>query len=105
MRNEGGNRNHWLAVRARGRESNRFGFGARVRVTSGGRTQLREIWSAGSYLSGSDTRLYFGLGRESRASRVEILWPSGKEQILENVPAGQILTVDETGARLPRMAR
>ncbi len=99
MRNDGGNRNHWLAVRARGRESNRLGLGARVRVTSGGRVQLREIWSAGSYLSSSDTRLYFGLGRESRASRVEIVWPSGKAQILENVPADQILTVDEAAAR------
>ncbi len=101
MRNDGGNRNHWLAVRARGRESNRLGLGARVRVTSGGRVQLREIWSAGSYLSSSDTRLYFGLGRESRASRIEILWPSGKSQILENVPADQILTVDEAAARPP----
>ena len=41
LRNDGGNRNHWIALRARGRESNRFGIGAKVRVTSGGRTQLR----------------------------------------------------------------
>jgi enediyne biosynthesis protein E4 len=95
MRNDGGNRNHWLALRARGRESNRLGFGTRVRVLSGGGRQLREIWSAGSYLSGNDVRLHLGLGRETRASRVEILWPSGKTRILENVAAGQILTVDE----------
>jgi hypothetical protein len=95
MRNDGGNRNHWLALRARGRESNRFGFGARVRVLSGGRRQLREIWSAGSYLSGNDVRLHLGLGHETRASRVEILWPSGRTRTLENVAANQILTVDE----------
>jgi hypothetical protein len=30
------------------------------------------------------------------ADRIEIIWPSGKEQVLENVEAGQILTVEET---------
>jgi hypothetical protein len=99
MRNEGGNRNSWLAVRARGRESNRFGAGARLRVTAGGRTQLREISMAGSYLSSSDSRLYFGLGRESRAAKIEILWPSGKTQVLENIQANRFVTLDEVNAR------
>ena len=66
LRNDGGNRNQWIAVRGRGRESNRFGIGCKVRVTSGGRTQLREINPYGSYLSTSDMRLFFGLGDETR---------------------------------------
>jgi len=52
-------------------ESNRFGIGAKVRVTSGGRTQLREVNPYGSYLSTSDVRLYFGLGNATDA-RIEI---------------------------------
>jgi hypothetical protein len=97
-RNDGGNRNHWLAIKARGRESNRFGLGSKVRVTAGGATQYREINPSGSYLSTSDMRLYFGLGKETVARRLEIEWPRGKKQVLENVPAGQVLTLDEANA-------
>jgi hypothetical protein len=99
MRNEGGNRNSWLGIQARGKESNRFGIGAKVRVMSGGRTRLREITTAGSYLSSSDVRLFFGLGSETKVDRLEIDWPSGKKQVLENVPARQVLLVDEENAR------
>ena len=83
---------------ARGRESNRFGIGAKVRVTSGGRTQLQEINPYGSYLSTSDTRLYFGLGNATQA-RIEIEWPSGKKQTIDSVRAGQILLLDEANAK------
>ena len=99
LRNDGGNRNHWIAIRAHGRESNRFGIGCKVRVTSGGRTQLREINPYGSYLSTSDLRLYFGLGDQSTITRLEIDWPSGKKQTLENLPANQTLLLDESTAR------
>jgi len=98
-RNDGGNRNHWLAIKARGRESNRFGLGSKVRVTAGGVTQYREINPSGSYLSTSDMRLYVGLGKETVARRLEIEWPRGKKQVLENVPANQVLNLDEADAR------
>ena len=98
-RNDGGNRNHWLAIKARGRDSNRFGLGSKVRVTAGGVTQYREINPYGSYLSTSDMRLYIGLGKETAAQRLEIEWPRGKKQVLENVPAGQVLNLDEANAR------
>jgi enediyne biosynthesis protein E4 len=98
LRNDGGNRNHWIALRARGRESNRFGIGAKVRVTSGGRTQLREVNPYGSYLSTSDMRLYFGLGNATLA-RIEIEWPSGKKQAIDSVRANQILLLDEADAK------
>jgi hypothetical protein len=98
LRNDGGNRNHWIAIRARGRESNRFGIGSKVRVSSGGHTQLREINPYGSYLSTSDVRLYIGLGRETAVARLEIEWPSGKKQALENVPSNQSLLLDEANA-------
>jgi hypothetical protein len=98
-RNDGGNRNHWLAIKARGRESNRFGLGSKVRVTAGGVTQYREINPSGSYLSTSDMRLYVGLGKQTVAERLEIVWPLGKKQVLENVPANQVLNLDEANAR------
>ena len=98
IRNDGGNRNHWLAIRGRGSESNRFGLGSKVRVTAGGRVQYREINPSGSYLSTSDMRLYIGLGKETVVTRLEIQWPSGKKQDLENVPANQVLLLDEADA-------
>jgi enediyne biosynthesis protein E4 len=99
LRNDGGTGNHWLALRARGQTSDRFGVGAKVRLTAGGRTQLREIGPAGSYLSSSDLRLHFGLGRETRVARLEIEWPSGRKQTLVDLEADRTLVVDETEAR------
>ncbi len=98
LRNDGGNRNRWLVIRARGRESNRFGIGSKVRVTAGGRTQFREINPYGSYLSTSDVRLYVGLGSETTVTRLEIEWPSSKKQALEHVSANQTLLLDEANA-------
>jgi hypothetical protein len=98
LRNDGGNRNHWIGVEARGSTSNRFGYGARVRLTAGGRTQWREITPVASYLSSNDLRLFFGLGAETRASRVEILWPSGAKQVLENLEGGRVVAVREPAA-------
>jgi enediyne biosynthesis protein E4 len=99
MRNDGGNGNHWIAVKARGRESNSFGVGARVKIRAGGRTQIKEIYSAGSYLSSSDPRLYFGLGGERRIEQLEIQWPSGKNQTLIDMAADQLLSLDESQAQ------
>ena len=53
-------------------------IGARVRVTTGSRTQLRDVKAGSSYLSQSDLRAHFGLGAATRADRVEVRWPSGR---------------------------
>jgi len=94
LRNDGGNRNHWIAIAARGSQSNRFGLGVKVRVTSRGRTQLREITPVSSYLSSSDVRAHFGLG-EAKAARVEIEWPSGRKQALGEVGANRVVSAAE----------
>jgi enediyne biosynthesis protein E4 len=98
LRNDGGNRNNWIVVRARGRESNRFGVGAKVSVTAGGRIQYREINPYGSIMSTNDVRLHVGLGDKTVVERLEIEWPSGRRQVLENLPANQTLTLDEGDA-------
>lgn len=99
MRNDGGNKNHWIAIKARGKESNSFGVGARIKVETRNGTQIKEIYSAGSYLSSSDLRLYFGLGSESKVKQIDILWPSGKKQTLNDVAADQTVLLDETQAQ------
>jgi len=96
LRNDGGNRRHWLAIRTVGTRSNRDGIGCRVKtVAASGRTQYHTVTTAGSYLSASDKRLLIGLGDDKRLRLVELRWPSGTVQTLENVKADQLLTVKE----------
>ncbi|MGI8782302.1 MAG: CRTAC1 family protein [Acidobacteriota bacterium] len=95
LRNDGGNRNRWIALLPQGKRSNRSGFGARVRLTTSQGTQVKEVTPVASYLSSNDPRLYFGLGSDAKVRRIEIRWPSGREQVLTDVPADQLLTVRE----------
>ena len=94
-RNDGGNRNHWLQLKLTGTKSNRDGIGAVVRVTSAQGKQMQTVHSGSSYCSSSDLALTFGLGKDQTASAVEIDWPSGKHQKLENVKSNQRLAVTE----------
>ena len=91
--NDGGNRNNWLLLELVG-AGHRDALGARVTVTAGNVSMLRERQSGASYLSSHDPRLHFGLGRSGTA-RVEIVWPGGRRQVLEEVPANRILRVRE----------
>jgi len=86
---------HWLIVQLAGTKSNRSAIGARVRVIAGERSQLSEVRSGGSYLSQSDLRLHFGLGKSPQADRIEIAWPSGQKQVLEKVAGDRVLKVAE----------
>ena len=86
---------HWLTLKLVGTKSNRSAIGARVIVTSGGRKQIDEVHSGGSYLSQNELRLHFGLGSERRAGRIEVRWPSGQHTMLTDVDADQILTIRE----------
>jgi hypothetical protein len=95
LRNQGVRKNNWLLIRTEGTKSNRFGFGATVRVQTSAGLQVREINNVGSYESSNDVRLHVGLGADKAASQIEILWPSGTKQILKDVAANQILTIKE----------
>jgi enediyne biosynthesis protein E4 len=96
LRNDGGNRSHWLGIRTVGKRSNRDGVGCRVKVVSeSGSTQHFTVSTAVGYLSASDKQLRVGLGRSATATLVEIRWPSGAVQKLENVASGQTLNAIE----------
>jgi hypothetical protein len=95
LRNDGGNRHNWIALELRGALSNRLALGARVKVVAGGVTQVDEVRSGSSYLSQNDLRLHFGLGKAERVDRVEIVWPSGKTEVLTNLAARSFYTVKE----------
>jgi hypothetical protein len=91
-----GNAAHWLLINTVGAASNRDGMGARIKVVSESiPEQYATVSNAGSYQSAHDKRVHFGLGKDTAAKLVEITWPSGIVQKLENVKADQILTVKE----------
>ena len=92
-RNEQRNGNHWLIIKTQGTKSNRDGVGARLRLTAGGFTQVREVKAGSSYQSQNDLRVHFGLGKTSHVDRLELRWPSGRVEILTNLKADQILMV------------
>ena len=87
---------HWLTIKLVGTRSNRSAIGAQVKVVRGGHLQLAEVRSGGSYLSQSDLRLHFGLGSAAKVDRIEIAWPGGGKQALEDIPADRALTVAQT---------
>lgn len=95
LRNETKTQNHWLTLNLVGHKSNRDGIGAEVKVVTITGTQYATATTASSYLSSSDKRMHFGLGRSNVVQKLEIRWPSGTVQKLDNVRGDQILRVDE----------
>ncbi len=96
LRNDGGHAQGWLGIQLVGRGSNRDAVGAVVEVWVGGKRQLRERRAGGSYLSSHDARLLFGLGDAIGAERVEVRWPSGQRQSLDDITANQYVTIEES---------
>jgi hypothetical protein len=95
LRNEGGNRNHWLQLRLVGARSNRDGIGVKIRIVAGGRTQVDEAKGGGSYQSAHDPRIHFGLGIAERVDLLELRWPSGAVDRLTGVAVDRVVTVKE----------
>lgn len=86
---------HWITLKLAGHKSNRDGIGARIKLTTVEGSQWVTITSAGGYLSSNDIRAHFGLGSQVRAKRIEIRWPSGIVQVLEDVAGDRIMNVEE----------
>ncbi len=94
LRNTSANRNHWLGLRLVGRRSNRDGIGAQVRVRTASGEQWNHATTAVGYASASDVRVHFGLGAQTKAA-VEIRWPGGAVQRLDEARVDRYLTVRE----------
>jgi hypothetical protein len=100
LHNSGGNGNHFLNFKLVGHKSNRDALGARVRVLTGPLSQIREIAGGGSYLSQSDLRAHFGLGKATKAEAVEVNWPSGEKQVFHDLEANKFYVLEEGRAQV-----
>jgi len=92
---------HWVEVALRGRASDRFGIGSRVRLSAGDRDQMLEMRTGSSYLSQNPLVLHFGVGDLDRIARLEILWPSGRRHQVRDLPAGRRFVFYESPAAEP----
>ena len=87
---------HWILLRLIGSKSNRDGIGTRIKLTTEtGAVQYNQATTAVGYASASDKRVHFGLGDDEGIREVELRWPSGEVQVLEDVAADQVLDVRE----------
>jgi enediyne biosynthesis protein E4 len=102
MRNDGGNANHWLEVLLIGTRSNRDGIGSSLKLTSEGFVEVEQAKGGMSYMSASDPRIHFGLGKRSKIDSLEISWPSGQVDRLSNVPTDKIIAVKEGTGIVPK---
>jgi hypothetical protein len=95
LRNRLSGKRNALLLRLVGTRSNRDAVGARVRVTAGGATQVREVKAGSSYLGQHDMRVHIGLGEATRIERLEVRWPTGETQLVDGALPNQIVTVTE----------
>jgi hypothetical protein len=94
LRNESGSGQHWLEVRLEGERSNRFGIGARVAVLRDGEEPLwRRVHTDSSYLSASDVRVHFGLGKDAAVRSVLVHWPDGSKESWDNVRPDRVIVL------------
>jgi hypothetical protein len=89
------NGNHRVLFRLQGTKSNRLAIGARVTVKAGGITQFSEVKGGSGYISQSDLRQHFGLGKSEKMDEVTVRWPNGQSETLRNVAADFIYTIVE----------
>ena len=84
--------NNWVIVRLVGTKSNRDGIGAVVRIGN----QIRTMTTSMGYASSSHAGLHFGLGSSSEPVRIEVEWPSGARQTVDDVKINRVIEIRET---------
>ena len=92
-----GSDGHRALVSLRGSRGNRFGVGARIELTAGGRTQVRLVSPTRGYMSAGEPVEHFGLGDAARIERLVVRWPSGRVQQFDGLQADRWFTVAEAG--------
>jgi hypothetical protein len=101
LHNESSDGNHWLTLELAAVKGSPLAVGARIKLIIGNVVQSDEVRSGGSYLSQSELRIHFGLGKATKADSIEIRWPSGKIETLKDVPADRLYAVLEGTGIVP----
>ncbi len=94
LKNEG-NSNHWLGITLKGAYGPASAIGALVKIKAGNVIQTLINQPANTYLSWNDPRIHVGLGEYDKVDRLEVIWPQGKKEIIENIQANQYISITE----------
>jgi Flp pilus assembly protein TadD len=106
LRNEGGNKNHWLRLALTGLNDNKSAVGTKVEVFAGGNRQKFEIAGSSGYLGQNSPYLTVGLGQAAQADVVRMLWPTGVLQDEVEVAADReqkFMEIDRRGSSCPTL--
>src|SRR6202140_1507139 len=106
LRNEGGNKNHWLRLSLKGLADNKSAIGTIVEVFSGGNRQKFEIAGSNGYLGQNSTDIVVGLGDSKEADIVRMLWPTGVLEDEIQVAGDKqqnFLEIDRRGSSCPTL--
>ena len=95
LRADSTNQNNWVKIKTIGVKSNRDGIGARIKCVTADGSQIDEVRSGGSYYSQNDLRIHFGVGKNKAIRTIEVRWPSGQIDTLNDLAANQLITVKE----------
>ena len=104
LRNVGGNKNNWIELALKGANDNKSAIGTKVEVFAGAMRQKFEINGASGYLGQGPLDLHVGLGAETEADVVRMLWPTGVLQDEVKIAAGarkEIVEIDRRGSSCP----
>jgi hypothetical protein len=105
LENTGGNRENWIEMKLVGTTSNHDAIGAQLKLSAGDLVQYDHIRAGGSYISGNDLRLHFGMGDRTTIDSIEIQWPNGKRERMRGVKTNQILMIREGEGIVPSRYR
>lgn len=89
------NGNNWITIQLKGTKSNRDAIGAKITVTVGKKSQIRQVTAGSSYLAQNSLWQTFGLGRVKKVDKIEIIWPGGKKQVVNEVTVNHKLVITE----------
>jgi hypothetical protein len=102
LRNDDGNKNHWIGITLEGKSSIGSAIGAKITVIANGKKQVHiNQWST-SYLSNNDPRILIGLGQANMVDQIEVVWNNGKKETFSNITADRYITIRE-GRSLPNL--
>ena len=86
--------NNYLTIKFNGENKNKFGLGSKVKLKIGDQIQIQELTLSRGFQSSVAPELHFGLGKATSINELEVIWPNGKVQRLQNVKANQKLTIN-----------
>jgi hypothetical protein len=98
LENRTGDGGHWVEVELIDTRGTRQALGARLEVTAGGRTQIRQVSAGGSYASSNDPRLHLGLGSSATIEKLVITWLDGTREVHSNLPVGRLYRIRRSAA-------